>query len=45
MEAVGLVFPGQGTQVVGMGRSLVEHCGTGGAVMPSAGCGLDFLQS
>ncbi|MDR1366599.1 MAG: ACP S-malonyltransferase [Puniceicoccales bacterium] len=25
MEAVGLIFPGQGTQMVGMGRSLVEH--------------------
>jgi [acyl-carrier-protein] S-malonyltransferase len=25
MEAVGLIFPGQGTQTVGMGRSLAEH--------------------
>jgi [acyl-carrier-protein] S-malonyltransferase len=25
MEAIGLIFPGQGTQVVGMGRSLMEH--------------------
>jgi [acyl-carrier-protein] S-malonyltransferase len=25
MEKTGLIFPGQGTQVVGMGRSLVEH--------------------
>ncbi|MDR2812573.1 MAG: ACP S-malonyltransferase [Puniceicoccales bacterium] len=26
MEATGVIFPGQGTQMVGMGRSLVEHC-------------------
>ncbi|MDR2806705.1 MAG: ACP S-malonyltransferase [Puniceicoccales bacterium] len=25
MKKIGLLFPGQGTQVVGMGRSLVEH--------------------
>jgi [acyl-carrier-protein] S-malonyltransferase len=25
MEAIGLLFPGQGTQVIGMGQSLAEH--------------------
>jgi [acyl-carrier-protein] S-malonyltransferase len=46
MEAVGLIFPGQGTQTVGMGRSLVEHYEMVGKLFRKAGdiLGYDLEQ-
>jgi [acyl-carrier-protein] S-malonyltransferase len=46
MEAVGLIFPGQGTQAVGMGRSLAEHYETAGKLFREAGdiLGYDLEQ-
>jgi [acyl-carrier-protein] S-malonyltransferase len=37
MEAVGIIFPGQGTQAVGMGRSLAEHYETAAKLFRDAG--------
>ncbi|MDR2372290.1 MAG: ACP S-malonyltransferase [Puniceicoccales bacterium] len=46
MEAVGLIFPGQGTQTVGMGRSLAEHYKMAGKLFREAGdiLGYDLEQ-
>jgi [acyl-carrier-protein] S-malonyltransferase len=46
MEAVGLIFPGQGTQTVGMGRSLAEHYETAKKLFRKAGdiLGYDLEQ-
>ncbi|MDR1591138.1 MAG: ACP S-malonyltransferase [Puniceicoccales bacterium] len=37
MEAIGLIFPGQGTQAVGMGRSLTVHYETAAKLFREAG--------
>ncbi|MDR1907153.1 MAG: ACP S-malonyltransferase [Puniceicoccales bacterium] len=42
MEKVGLIFPGQGTQVVGMGRSLVEHYETAAELFQEANAVLGY---
>ncbi|MDR0741015.1 MAG: ACP S-malonyltransferase [Puniceicoccales bacterium] len=42
MEAVGLIFPGQGTQAVGMGRSLAKHYGTAEKLFREAGDILEY---